>query len=93
MSTEKTNRVLQTARVKKAMSRKHVAEEIGVSENTIVAWETGEKQPRFEKIPHICRTYRIGTNELLYHFKVIGKQRPELEGLEEPDDVNRKKKE
>ena len=55
---------LQTAREKLHKSRSEVAEEIGVSVQTIFRWETGGVTPPVSRLDVISRVYKINTSTL-----------------------------
>lgn len=58
---------LEQARMLKKMSRKEAAERIGVSQNTILNWETGKSYPSVFYIPAILKTYELQSiNDLLF---------------------------
>lgn len=58
------NKLLEL-RKKKGLSQEEVADQLGVSRQTVSKWETGVSTPDFDKIGPLCELYEISTNELL----------------------------
>lgn len=56
---------LYKLRKEKGLSQEDLANEIGVSRQTISKWETGESTPDFDKIIPLCNFYGITSDELL----------------------------
>lgn len=69
------------------MSQEKLAEEIGVTRQTISKWETDQSTPDFDKIEPICAVFGITPDEL-----VIGQKRVEDKKSEHvQDDYNKKR--
>lgn len=65
------NERLYKLRKEKNISQEELANEIGVSRQTISKWETGESTPDFDKIIPLCEFYGITSDELLSGKKDI----------------------
>ena len=50
---------LRELREKANLSQAEAAESIGVSQNTVSRWETGDRQPNLEQFPKIAEAYRL----------------------------------
>lgn len=55
----------------KGLSQEDLANELGVTRQTISKWETGESTPDFDKIIPLCNFYGITSDELLTGSKNI----------------------
>ena len=47
------------------LSQEQLAEQVGVSRQSISKWETGQSAPELEKIVELSRVFGISTDELL----------------------------
>lgn len=47
------------------MSQEKLAEEIGVTRQTISKWETDQSMPDFDKIEPLCEVFKITPDELI----------------------------
>lgn len=47
------------------MSQEKLAEEIGVTRQTISKWETDQSMPDFDKIEPLCEVFEITPDELI----------------------------
>ncbi|MBO6145336.1 MAG: helix-turn-helix transcriptional regulator [Bacilli bacterium] len=56
---------LYNLRKEKKVSQEELANELGVSRQTISKWETGESSPDFDKIAPLCEYFGITSDELL----------------------------
>lgn len=56
---------LRKLRTAKKYSQQFVADEMKISRNAYMAWESGKTQLSVEKMERICRFYEIGLNDLL----------------------------
>lgn len=52
-------------RKQKGLSQEEVADQVGVTRQTISKWEVGESKPDFDKIIPLCDLFSITTEELL----------------------------
>ena len=59
-------KILKIRELRKAakISQKNLAEECGVTQPSVAAWEKGESQPRSGKIPIIARTLKCEIADL-----------------------------
>ena len=57
---------LKAARVNAGYSQKKAAEELGVSEATLLRWEKGVSMPKANQIDAICNLYRIPYDMLIF---------------------------
>lgn len=55
---------LKAARVNAKMTQLEAANAIGVSRNTISAWENGKTSPIIEQFVQLCHLYNISPNFL-----------------------------
>lgn len=55
---------LKAARVNRNLTQKEAAELIGVTPETISAWESGKRYPNLNKIPDILKAYNVTFDEL-----------------------------
>ena len=62
---------LYNLRKEKGLSQEDLANELGVSRQTVSKWETGESSPDFDKIIPLCNYYGITSDELLSGKKDI----------------------
>lgn len=62
---------LYNLRKEKGLSQEDLANELGVSRQTVSKWETGESSPDFDKIIPLCEFYGITSDELLSGKKDI----------------------
>ena len=56
---------LYNLRKERGLSKEDLANELGVSRQTVSKWETGESTPDFDKIVPICNYYGITSDELI----------------------------
>jgi transcriptional regulator with XRE-family HTH domain/uncharacterized membrane protein YuzA (DUF378 family) len=56
---------LYNLRKEKGLSQEDLANELGVSRQTVSKWETGESSPDFDKIIPLCNFFGITSDELL----------------------------
>lgn len=52
-------------RKQKGLSQEEVADQVGVTRQTVSKWEVGESKPDFDKIIPLCELFSITTEELL----------------------------
>lgn len=57
-------KTLARLRVKKGLSQKEVAKELGVTRQAVSGWESGRTQPSVEKLVAVCRLYGVPVEEL-----------------------------
>lgn len=57
------------------MSQEKLAEEIGVTRQTISKWETDQSMPDFDKIEPLCEVFGITPDELIRGEKIQVKQK------------------
>lgn len=57
---------LKAARVNKGLTQKQAAELIGVTAETIGAWEGGKRVPNLCRLEQILKTYEIDFDELIF---------------------------
>lgn len=62
---------LYNLRKERGLSQEDLANELGVSRQTVSKWETGESTPDFDKIIPICNFYGITSDELISGKKDI----------------------
>lgn len=68
---------LYNLRKEKNISQEELANELGVSRQTISKWETGESTPDFDKIIPLCNYYGITSDELISGKKDIVESKKE----------------
>lgn len=73
---------LKTLRVQNSLSRKQVADLIGVSTSLIGLYETGERLPSLAMLIKLAAHYKVSIDYLLDN-KVVGQNTLSLEGLSE----------
>ncbi len=56
--------VIRSARVKKGLSQKQVADTVGVTQQAYASWETGRTRPALRNIPALASTLRIARGTL-----------------------------
>ena len=54
------------ARESLGLSRKEVADKLGIDEQQLVNWETGESQPSLESLWDLAEYYERGTDYFLF---------------------------
>jgi len=57
---------LSAARTNANMTQKEVAENLGVSNNTIVAWEKGISEPKISQAIALSELYKIPMDNLIF---------------------------
>ena len=57
--------LLKEARKEKNYSQRKLAETLGVSQNAVCGWESGKRQPRFDRVKRIAKALNIGLDMLL----------------------------
>jgi len=57
---------LREARLKRHLTIKKVAEEIGVSEQSIMAYERGSRYPRSSRMIKFAKLYKTNVNDLFF---------------------------
>lgn len=55
---------LKAARVNAEMTQLEAANAIGVSRNTISAWENGKTSPKIDQVVQLCHLYNISLDFL-----------------------------
>lgn len=73
---------LKTLRVNQNLSRKQVAERVGVSLSMIGLYETGERQPSLTAIVKLASLYKVSADYLL-GCEIQSKDSLSLAGLDE----------
>ena len=73
---------LKTLRVNQNLSRKQVAERVGVSLSMIGLYETGERQPSLTAIVKLASLYKVSVDYLL-GCEIQSKDSLSLAGLDE----------
>ena len=48
------------------MSQEKLAEEVGVSRQSVSKWENGESYPEMENILKLCKTFHCKINDIVY---------------------------
>lgn len=61
---EQQNEQLRSARMKKSWTPKFVSEQVGVSLNTYIRWESGAQRPRLASLDALCRIFKMSPAEL-----------------------------
>ena len=56
---------IKEARARMCLSQKRLAQEVGVSEITILRWEKGQSSPNSEKLKKLAQILEVTPNELL----------------------------
>ena len=56
---------IKMLRVKKRISQVELAEVVGVSQPTIVAWENNKHYPGYEEIVKMCRLFEVNVDYML----------------------------
>lgn len=51
--------IIRRARMARGLSQEELASQIGVSRNTVAAWETSHSRPDLDTIPELCRVLKI----------------------------------
>lgn len=62
-------------RIARGISQEALANELGVSRQTISKWESGESLPQLDKVMEICNLFNISANELLDEKIIIHRGR------------------
>lgn len=62
-------------RIARGISQENLANELGVSRQTISKWESGESLPQLDKVMEICNLFNITANELLDEKIIIHRGR------------------
>ena len=60
---------LQKLRSEKNLSQEQLADKIGVSRQTISAWESGKASPELDKITTISKLFSVSIDELVGEIK------------------------
>ena len=58
-------KIRETAEAKKGWSLYRLAKEIGASQQSIYAWQSGKTKPHFEALDLICSVLGCGVGDLL----------------------------
>jgi len=61
--------IIRQHRVKLNLTQQALADKIGVSANTIRAWEAHISNPKLSQLSKLTSTLEITTNELLEHWE------------------------
>ena len=72
---ELSNRILQ-ARKALGLSQEQLAEQIGVSRQSISKWETGQSAPELDKLVALSQVFGISTDELLGNSRLANADHP-----------------
>ena len=75
--------VIKAHRKKQKLSQQELADQLGVTRNTIVNWEADKSKPEFDGIPHLCTALGISMETLfsLDHAPGITKEEQLLVGV------------
>ena len=75
--------VIKTYRKKQKLSQQELADQLGVTRNTIVNWEADKSKPEFDGIPQLCSVLDISMETLfsLDHAPGISKEEQLLVGV------------
>ena len=60
--------VIKHHRIIKALSRRELAAQLGVSERCIVTWELGERKPKLDNIQKMAKIFKIKVEELTQYL-------------------------
>lgn len=77
-------------RKQKGLSQEEVADQVGVTRQTVSKWEVGESKPDFDKIIPLCDLFSITTEELLRGEKNEGEQTLDKEEIYDRRALKRK---
>ncbi|WP_161977290.1 helix-turn-helix domain-containing protein [Dictyobacter kobayashii] len=93
--------MLKSARVKRAWTPEFVSEQVGVSRNTYIRWESGAQMPRQASLNALCKVFALSPAELGFvgnQMKRTHTLEPEAivanlsddqpEGVEEDDEID-----
>lgn len=58
---------LKAARVDAGMTQQQVAQSLGVTKQTVGAWESGKTMPRTDKIEAVCALYGRSYDEIKWN--------------------------
>lgn len=84
--------ILLEQRKLKHLSQEEVAEQLGVTRQTVSKWETGQSTPDFDKILPLCELYGISANELLTGEIISDKElKPDHPSIAELEEIRRDK--
>ena len=61
----KTGKFIAESRKKKGLTKKDLAEQLGISDKTVSKWETGHGIPDVSVISELCEILSVSSNELL----------------------------
>lgn len=70
------SRNLYQYRVQKRMTQREVADEIGVRQQTVAAWEANRSTPSPDIICNLAQIFKITTDELLLENQLVSQQWP-----------------
>ena len=56
---------LKTLRLRKGLSQKELARQVGVTKSTISAYEKGDRKPPYENLVLLARIFHVSTDYLL----------------------------
>lgn len=62
---------IKAARVNKNLSQKEAAKLIGVSKDTVGAWDRGKSMPNAKYIPAIEKVYGVSYKDLIFFTKQL----------------------
>lgn len=68
---------IQQLRINNGLTQEQLAEQLGVSRQSISKWEMEQSLPEIDKIVQMSRLFSIGTNEILLEEADIKKLRPQ----------------
>lgn len=77
-------------RKQKGLSQEEVADQVGVTRQTVSKWEVGESKPDFDKIIPLCDLFSITTEELLRGEKGKEEQQVSKEEVYDRRKIKRK---
>lgn len=77
-------------RKQKGLSQEEVADQVGVTRQTVSKWEVGESKPDFDKIIPLCDLFSITTEELLRGEKGKEEQPVDKEDVYDRRKIKRK---
>lgn len=64
---------LKAARINANLTQEEAGKLIGVSKDSICAWETGQTKPRLCRLPLILKAYNVNLEDLIFFTNEVPK--------------------
>lgn len=59
---------LKAARVNAELTQKKVAQQLAISNNTLINWESGKTSPNYLQLQKLCKIYKCKMDDIFLNY-------------------------